>query len=341
MFELRYPPPHLIDDRHIAAVRETIAEVLKMQEQRGNRAGNQLIVDRFGLEARIEKNESYWGEALDYHLGLLYAHIGEPELAALHFDRSGTYPGHGGNQLFHDHQHDSLELHRQQMQAKDRGIPSILLASMPRSASASLTQTLATILGVPLMRVSCGRFPNFYLIPRWVNCFTPGGAVLHDHFGAIPFNLKTLHDCAVRQIFVRVRDPRPAAASWLNLSRRRHGAPVDDNYESGLIAFCEQYFVPWLNGWIAASSDVAAGLKIHWLTQPANVISEMAREVLTVLAPQYPTLEQYLRADVAEVSANFVTGDEEAWRKSIGPRGQERLWNAIPQDVKDFLALQP
>ena len=341
MFELRYPPTHRTDEQHLAAVRKTIAEVLEVQRQRGNRAGNQALIDRIGVEARLVHDEGYWGEALDYHLGLLYAHIGEPEQAAEHFERSHTHPGHGGNQVFDGHQRDSLELRRRQELARQRGMPSPVIAAMPRSASASLTQTLATMLDAPLMRVSCGRFPNFYLVPRWLNSFSPGGAVLHDHFGAVPFNLKTLRAGGVRRVFVRVRDPRPAAASAVNLSNRKFGMPDDIGHERQVVQLCEQAFIPWIADWIAAAADPAAGVKIHWLAQPSRAVPEMARDVLTALAPEYPALEPYLRANVAEVRANFVSGDAEAWRNGISKTGQERLWNAMPQTLKDFLGLKP
>ena len=341
MFELRFPPPHLIDDRYRTDVRQIIAEVLETQRQRGNRAGNQTIIDKIGLEARFVQGEGYWGEALDYHLGLLYAHIGEPEKAAYHFDRSGTLPSDGGDRAFSDHQRASLELRRLQDLAKQRGIPSLLISSMPRSASASLTQTLAAMLDAPLMRVSCGQIPSYYLVPRWLNCFAPGGAVLHDHFGAVPFNLKTLRESGRRQVFVRVRDPRPATASMANLLNRRFGVPDHIDYESQVVALCEQYFIPWIADWLAAAEEPGTALKIHWLAKPPSAMAEMAREVLTALAPEYPALEQYLATDVAEVRANYVTGDQEAWRKGISKAGQERLWHAIPQNVKEFLALRP
>ena len=339
MLELRYPPAHRIDEQHLAAVRQIIAEVLQAKQQHGNRAGNQALIDRIGLEARLLRDEDYWGEALDYHLGLLYAHIGEPEKAAEHFQRSHTLPGYGGNRVFDGHQRESLELRRRQEPARQRGMPSLLIAAMPRSASASLTQTLATIFDAPLMRISCGRFPNFYLVPRWLNSFTPGGAVLHDHFGAVPFNLRALRDGGARQVFVRVRDPRAAAASAISLSNRKFGMPDDIDHERQVIGLCEQAFIPWVADWLAAAADPATGVKIHWLAQPSHAIPAMARDVLTALAPDYPALEQYLGTDVAEIRANYVTGDQEAWRKGISKSGQERLWHAIPQNVKEFLAL--
>ena len=159
MLELRYPPAHRIDEQHFTAVRKIIAEVLEAQAQRlGYRAGNQVIIDKIGLDARFVQREGYWREALDYHLGLLYARIGEPEKAADHFERSDTHPFHGGDQVFDDHQRESLELRRRQERARQRGMPSLMIAAMPRSASASLTQTLATMFDAPLMRISCGRF---------------------------------------------------------------------------------------------------------------------------------------------------------------------------------------
>jgi len=57
MLELRYPPAHRIDEQHLAAVRRIIAEVLEAKQQRGNRAGNQAIIDKIGLDARLVQSE--------------------------------------------------------------------------------------------------------------------------------------------------------------------------------------------------------------------------------------------------------------------------------------------
>lgn len=341
MLELRFPPPDLIDDRYRDEVRSVIAAALAMQQQSGNRAGNQTIFDRIGLEAQFVLGEGYWGEALDYHLGLLYARIGEPEQAAAHFARSGTLPSGGGDQVFAEHQRDSLALCQRQEMAKARGIPSLLIASMPRSASASLTQTLAAALDAPLMRVSCGQIPSYYLVARWLNCFSPGGAVAHDHFGAEPFNLKVLRECGIREIFVRVRDPRPAAASMANLLDRRFGGSHNLDGENRIIRLCEKYFVPWVAGWLGVAADATSELKVHWLAQPSAAVADMARQVLTALRPQHPALAPYLETELGEIRANYVTGDEEAWRQGVSETGQQQLWQAIPQNVKDFLDLKP
>jgi hypothetical protein len=341
MLELRFPPAHLADEQHVANVREVIASVLGAQKTLGNRAGNQAIVDQIGLEVRLVRDEAYLGEALDYHLGLLYAHVGDPQRAAFHIERSGTHPGTGGNQIFSDHMHESLELRRRQDLAIARSIPPVLIPSMPRSASASLTQTIAALLDAPIMRVSSGRYPHFCILPRWLNSFLRGGAVLHDHFGADPFNLKTLRDAGVRNVFVRIRDPRPAACSATNLSDRKSGTADPASFEDRVLALYHKSFVPWLQGWITAASDSAAGLRVHWVPHgPSNATGDAARQILSVLAATHPALGAFATNDVAEVKANFVTGDDEAWRTRISTSGQEQLWERTPDEVKRLMSLR-
>ena len=330
MFELHFPPPHRADE-HMVSVRRIIAEILDVQQLHGNRAANQAVLDKIGLDVRQERDEGYCREAIDYHLGILYAYVRDPERAAYHFERSGTYPSSGGFRPFPDHQRESFEVRERQDLARERGMPAILIAAMARSGSASLVQTLATTLDLPIMRISS----HHHIVPRWLNCFCSGGAILHDHFGALPYNLATLHESGVGPIFVRARDPRAAAASAVGLSNRKFGRPEDIDYESQVTRLCEQIFIPWIADWLAAQSD----FKIHWLLEPTSAIPKMAREVLAALAPQYPLLERYLSTDIDEVTANFIAGDKDAWRKQISPRNQDRLWDAMPVAVRELLGL--
>jgi hypothetical protein len=225
----------------------------------------------------------------------------------------------------------------QQLAAK-RGIPSIIIAAMPRSASASLTQTIARFLDMPSMRVSCGRFPDFHIVPRWLNAFTPGGAILHDHFGAGPYNLEVLRDGNVREVFVRVRDPRPAACSHVRLSDMQYATVGKEGYEERVILQYEETFIPWLMQWIAAA-EADAGLQVCWLRQPCTAVVEAAREVLSHLARRNPALESYAEAVIPELKANIVVGNDHAWRDVISAAGQSRLWAATPDNVRRLLNL--
>src|SRR5277367_2558130 len=103
MLELHFPPPHRADE-HMVSVRRIIAEILDVQQLHGNRAANQAVIEKIGLDVRQERDEDYCREAIDYHLGILYAYVRDPERAAYHFERSGTYPSSGAFRPFPDHQ---------------------------------------------------------------------------------------------------------------------------------------------------------------------------------------------------------------------------------------------
>jgi hypothetical protein len=341
MFGLRLTPPRGVDDEQLANVRETIARALESRSLRGNRAGNQTIIDAIGVLVRLERDESYCDEALNYHLGLLYAHLGDPDTAAYYLERSCAHPGTGGNQLFSDHQYESLALRRHQEQAKERSIPSILIASMPRSASASLIQTIAETLDIPVMRASCGRFPDFSLVPQWFDSASSGGAILHDHFGASPPNIEVLRSAGVCNLFVRIRDPRAAACSSVNLDRRAYGDADPAGFEARVISRYHTAFIPWLEGWIGVAANPQAGPRIEWLRYGAShdEIGATARNVIANLVTEHPQLEPYTARDIAPVETNFVGGDDESWRRQISRQGQDELWQGTPDAIRNLLML--
>jgi hypothetical protein len=343
VFAFRFAAPQTTNREYLKTVHDTIVRAVDIQRRYGNRAANQSIIDEIGVLVRFERDEAYCAEALDYHLGILHAHVGEPELADYHFERSKTHPSSGGDQLFSDHQRESLLLRQHQEQAKRRSIPSILIASMPRSGSASLTQTIAATLDIPIMRASCGSFPSYFLNRRWFNSAASGGAILHDHFAANTFNLGVLHDAPANQIFVRVRDPRPAVCSVVKLYERTYGNEREVEFEERVRVHYVKEFIPWLEEWVAVAADPDSRLKVTWLPYGASdtEISRTARAILLSLRQDQPALSSYLEHDIPAVQANFVSGDNDGWRKDLSSDGQDDLWQATPHSVRDLLALRP
>jgi hypothetical protein len=108
MFELRFPPPYLMDDRHLADIREVVAEVLETQRLQVNRAGNQAVIDKMGSEAQFARHVGHRSGALDYHLGLLHPRVGDADRRRI--ISGAPTPGRAATR-FADHPHDSLELH--------------------------------------------------------------------------------------------------------------------------------------------------------------------------------------------------------------------------------------
>jgi hypothetical protein len=322
-----------------------LARLIEMAESvrktYGNRLASDFLVNGIGLRANPGRDENWHSEALDYYLGQVCAHLGEVDRAAEYFERSHTLPHSGGNLMFSDQVPESLRLREQQMRAVSRGIPAILIASMPRSASASLTQSIASTLDIPIMRVSAGNFPLFPIVPRRLTHFLTGGAITHDHMSANPFNLRVLREVGVREIFVLVRDPRAASGSAVRLGEVEAQLPHKPSIIGRQIVHAAlQFFIPWLREWIGA--EVAQSLRVHW------VISEQARadmpaavrSILTKFGPSHPALGPILAEEIPQVRANFVRGDDDAWRTLVDDEGRQRLWNAIPARARELFRLE-
>jgi hypothetical protein len=244
--------------------------------------------------------------------------------------------------LFESQVAESLLLHQHQWKAAARAMPSILLASMPRAGSVSLTQSIAVALDAPVMRISAGHFPDYVLVPTWLNSFSPGGAVAHDHFGASPFNLQILKNAGWREVFVLIRDPRASAASSV-----RHELPVAnrpdaaEELEHRIVELALNSYIPWLHEWVAAQA--MPELRLHWIKYRDSTgdMSGTVRRVLEVLRADHPALDPLLAKPVPEVTGNFVHGDDDAWRSLVGTEGRGRLWDAISPQAAELLGLQP
>ncbi len=332
-----------VDPSHAEEFCRVVEKVLATQASSGSWAANRLLLDAVGLESMPEIGEAYYREALDYHLGLLLAQIGDDEQAARHLDRSNTLPTNGGDLVFSEHVRLSDQLREKQEAARRRGIPAVLISSMPRAASASLSQTLATALDAPIFRFSAGAFPNSIVVPSWLKRVTSGGAVLHDHFGANAFNVAALANSQVHELFVLIRDPRAAATSavaWAEEMERRAAGSTD---EVRVVEMCREAFAPWLRDWLAVASGPAAPIKVHWIRYRdiTTSLSGVARLILEYLSARHPYLKSHLRVDIDEVKANFVTGDDEQWRIRVSRKGQEQMWESLPNDIVELLDLVP
>jgi hypothetical protein len=207
-----------------------------------------------------------------------------------------------------------------------------VLARMPRAASAALTQTLAKITRAPLFRVSLGQFPNYGHAPVWLQRFLRGGGILPDHFGASDFNLGVLRDFAVQNVNLLVRDPRAAAASY---ARWGFGSRAT---EGDLYSAYREVYIPWMRSWLDV--DGRGGLSVRWI-RSADVTSgpDSLRAVLaSILEEAKPRLA--VPIDCVELArANFSGGDPDAWRGSVSPDLQKKMWDLLPTEIIEWLGL--
>jgi hypothetical protein len=213
---------------------------------------------------------------------------------------------------------------------------------MPRSASATLTHSLAKLLNVPVVRTSIGAFPDYYFAPSWLGMFLEGGAVSQDHFMLNEFNLGVLKNCGARDIFVTVRDPRAAARSQARWqSRRTNDAIV---MEERIQDECISNFIPWLQNWIERSRDQKLPVRIH-LIKFQDIITDLAgtaRYIANALRDACPAMEAYAeRSEIDEIRVHFDRGDDDTWRSEVSEPTRAMLWEACTPDIREFLRLTP
>lgn len=294
-----------------------------------NRLAVEFLLKSIGTRL-ADRDEAYFSEALNYLCGIMLAHANKPIEAAEAIAASNVMPHSGGDALFHDAVADGVALARAQDEAIARGIPAIVLSSMPRAASAALTQTLARITKAPILRVSIGAFPNYCLVPIWLNRFLRGGAILHDHFGASDFNIELLRRCDVGAVNLLVRDPRAAAVS---ITKHVFGSAgvADDRIEN-----MYSMYISWLNGWIAA--EATGKIKVRWLrsTDVTNNADGLNTVVATILGTQ-PCSDTFGQL----ASANFSGQPSDSWRKSLSPGLQQKMWDLVPSSIVELLELDP
>jgi hypothetical protein len=194
-------------------------------------------------------------------------------------------------------------------------------------------------MNAPILRASVGEFPNACLVSEWLDSVSPGGAVLHDHFGASAANLTILKQGGCREIFVLVRDPRAAAASAVNFMFRNDPDKSGRYFEESIVENAFVRYYPWLAEWIAAARNSA--VHVRWI-KSADVKASMVSVItglLKHLQPQYPAVADFLKS-VKEVKANFVAGVDDAWRSSVSPSTQVRLWEGLPPGAIDLFDLR-
>jgi hypothetical protein len=243
--------------------------------------------------------------------------------------------------LFSDHVAICLVAREHQLDALARKMPAVLFACMPRSASATLTYSLAKLLDVPVLHTAIGMFPDYFIAPSWLDLFLEGGAVTQDHFMPNDFNFGVLAARGPRDVFVTIRDPRAAARSEVHW-RARWGNPGAASVEQRIERQCLENFIPWLQSWIDRSRDPASPLRIHLIKFQDVVadLSETIGRIARTLQNEFPAMAAFVeRTDVEEVRIHYKQGDDEAWRSEVGDATRRRLWDACTPEIKELLRL--
>lgn len=219
------------------------------------------------------------------------------------------------------------------------GKPSIIVASLPKSATVFVGTSLAHTLGYDYGRsLVLDGFPKNMVFGAVARDMTYGGSITTSHLQCDEWNMNILKTLGLTKFVLLGRDPRAALFSWVNyyldgeIFRRR------DRNEEFVNLSNEAQLETHINGFYRHA--------LTWMTEWAQFI-EKDREI-QVLELQYEEMvgseEAYIKRILdfygisgvpivlAEKSkaTNFKTGQAESWRKYATPAIVERINRMIP-----------
>ncbi|RMD62637.1 MAG: hypothetical protein D6826_06905 [Alphaproteobacteria bacterium] len=233
--------------------------------------------------------------------------------------------------------------------AMERGRPTIVISTVPKSASESIWNKLAEGLGLAQCYLSIGLFPDCCLIPARVREAARGGIITKEHIGPTRHNLDTLRQAGIDRVVVHHRDPRQATLSWAHFVREDVGqrvmAPLWRKIVppahliagdfAALLDWCIDHYLPLLIGFLADWRAVAAQTRA-----PVAVLFESFEDFRTEpdayfrrVLDFYGIAPEEFAADAEAKVVHLRKGQIDEWRSVFSADQKRRAWQHIPADM--------
>ncbi len=238
-------------------------------------------------------------------------------------------------------------------QAKSRGLPGVLLNSLPKSASETIWNRLAEGLEMAQGHVSLGLFPDCCLMPHRLAILAEGGLIAKEHIPASSHNLKQLAEAGIDKILLNLRDPRQASLSWAHF--------VKSDVSMRLMAPIWRKIVPPreilqsdFNRLLDWAIDCYLPLAVAWIADWTKLVSMAEAAPLRVFAARFETFrsepERYFEGvlDFLEIdrrtfamtaeaeTVHLRRGALEEWREVFTSAQAEQAWSKLPKELADY-----
>ena len=91
--------------------------------------------------------------------------------------------------------------------------------------------------------------------------------------------------------------------------------------------------IKWPND-ILIKDKKAAGVLIEINTQGSRIMHVVVGMGINVFQNE---------EDLSGITSfgNFVTGDDNSWRRAVGPKSQTMMWAAMPSEIREILTVEP
>jgi len=223
--------------------------------------------------------------------------------------------------------------------AIERGIPSILLATLPKSGSLYLWSTIAKSLEAPMFRVALPRGPTEdELVPGLVDVFAKGGLCAQQHLSPSPENIEILKARGIKRMLLHIRDPRQATVSWwlYNLRigasrpRERSRAEIEEHLWSA-------YFAPaakWVTDWIEiVDRDPDISIMLSTQEQLSADAPGLVGSILDFFG--VPSARYSLDIAAKTDATHFRKGSKDEWLGFFSEDFKRRSTDLVPNDIAE------
>lgn len=234
---------------------------------------------------------------------------------------------------------------------RERGLPPILLNTLPKTASESIWNKLAEGLTLGQGHISLGLFPDCCLLPFRVEAIAEGGFIAKEHICPTPFNLATLAEKGLNHVVCNVRDPRQATLSWAHFVKddvsMRMIAPIwrkivppaslPKSDFGAYLDWCIDNYLPlvidFVSGWMEVEKDEA---------QPVRVLFQTFEDFRSDPDQYFARILEFYEIDpalfVKEAEAETVhlrRGETDEWREVFSAEQKKRAWKLIPNEMAE------
>ena len=228
----------------------------------------------------------------------------------------------------------------------ERGLPALLINTLPKSASESIWNRLAAGLGLAQTHLSIGLFPDCCLVPARLASAAEGGLIAKEHIPATAHNVAQLRAHGLDRMVFHVRDPRQAALSWAHFVRddvamrlmgpiwRRTVPPatVLAGDLPSLLDWCIDRYLPaeiaFMEGWRRVAADPDSGIEVLFMTFE-RFRADPDGYMAAVL--DFHGIDPALFAADAEAEVvHLRKGETEEWRGILSRDQQRRAWDRLP-----------
>jgi len=224
-----------------------------------------------------------------------------------------------------------------QTAAIERGLPSVLLITLPKSGSIFIWKTIASSLQLPMLRVApWAQMMKEIVVPSLLEVFAEGGMTAQHHLAPSKSNIEALKNAQIKKFVLHFRDPRQAAVSWwyysprigVSRDRERSQQETEDHVWRGYLEPAAE----WLHGWLEVDekdSEFEIVLSTHeeMAGQESAHISNLLRQL------DVPLDSFNLQLSDRSGETHFRKGAKDEWLDFFSEDFKQRSTKLIPNSL--------